>query len=214
MRVLYGRASLGGVRERRHWTGVGGMGGLPKPAAPFVAPGPCGVAIRTRLKDLTPGDEKVLALVGAHLGSLASRDLKARCADGLEHSTQTWAARKQELTAASSSRWAGSITKATHDQWALARRGQSAHDVPRHPDRPAADCTRARRHRCRHERRPPRRLAPRRTRQPDRPPAPLRLRPIRQPGTSRPRRPARNTGARSASGSSSPACLPAGSAPG
>jgi hypothetical protein len=27
----------------------------------------------------------------------------------------------------SSSRWAGSITKATHDQWALARRCQSAH---------------------------------------------------------------------------------------
>ncbi|WP_233571130.1 transposase [Nocardiopsis sp. Huas11] len=27
----------------------------------------------------------------------------------------------------SSSRWAGSITKATHDQWALARRGQAAH---------------------------------------------------------------------------------------
>jgi hypothetical protein len=27
----------------------------------------------------------------------------------------------------SSSRWAGSLTKATHDQWALARRGQQAH---------------------------------------------------------------------------------------
>jgi hypothetical protein len=31
------------------------------------------------------------------------------------------------LTAESSSRWAGSITKATHDQWALARRAQLAH---------------------------------------------------------------------------------------
>ncbi|MGW7290717.1 IS200/IS605 family accessory protein TnpB-related protein, partial [Streptomyces sp. NPDC054847] len=30
-------------------------------------------------------------------------------------------------TGVSSSRWAGSITKATHDQWALARRGQAAH---------------------------------------------------------------------------------------
>ena len=38
-----------------------------------------------------------------------------------------WARRKRELTAASSSRWAGSITRATHDQWALARRGQAAH---------------------------------------------------------------------------------------
>jgi IS605 OrfB family transposase len=94
---------------------------------PFVALGPSGVAIRDRLKGLTPEDEKVLRLVGAHLGSLASRDLKARCRDGMEHSTDTWAARKRELTAKSSSRWAGSITKATHDQWALSRRGQAAH---------------------------------------------------------------------------------------
>ncbi|MFJ8945835.1 IS200/IS605 family accessory protein TnpB-related protein [Streptomyces sp. NPDC102395] len=96
-------------------------------AAPFVALGPSGVAIRARLKDLTPEDEKVLRLVGAHLGSLVSKDLKARCADGLEHSTESWAARKRDLTAESSSRWAGSITRATHDQWALARRGQAAH---------------------------------------------------------------------------------------
>ncbi|MFH8926472.1 IS200/IS605 family accessory protein TnpB-related protein [Streptomyces pristinaespiralis] len=103
------------------------MGGLREVAAPFVASGPSGVAVRTRLKGLTPEDEKVLRLVGAHLGSLASRDLKARCADGLEHSAESWAARKRELTGVSSSRWAGSITKATHDQWALARRGQAAH---------------------------------------------------------------------------------------
>jgi hypothetical protein len=35
--------------------------------------------------------------------------------------------RKRELTGRSSSRWAGSVTKATHDQWAVARRGQAAH---------------------------------------------------------------------------------------
>ncbi|MEV5932201.1 IS200/IS605 family accessory protein TnpB-related protein [Streptomyces sp. NPDC052079] len=96
-------------------------------AAPFVALGPSGVAVRTRLRDLTPADEKALRVVGAHLGSLASKDLKARCAHGLEHSTESWAARKRDLTAESSSRWAGSITRATHDQWALARRGQAAH---------------------------------------------------------------------------------------
>ncbi|WTW18403.1 transposase [Streptomyces sp. NBC_00019] len=90
-------------------------------------PGPSGVAVRTRLKQLTPADEKVLALVGAHLGSLASRNLKVRCTEGLGHSATTWAARKRELTAVSSSRWAGSLTKATHDQWALARRCQLAH---------------------------------------------------------------------------------------
>ncbi|MGW2939839.1 IS200/IS605 family accessory protein TnpB-related protein, partial [Streptomyces sp. NPDC001156] len=96
-------------------------------AAPFVAVGPSGVAVRTRIKGLTPDDEQVLRLVGAHLGSLASKDLKRRCAEGLEHSADTWAGRKRALTDTSSSRWAGSITKATHDQWALSRRAQLAH---------------------------------------------------------------------------------------
>ncbi|HCA87064.1 MAG TPA: transposase, partial [Streptomyces sp.] len=95
--------------------------------APFVTLGPSGVAIRDRLRHLTPEDERVLRLVGEHLGTLASRDLASRCTDGLVHSTDTWAARKRDLTAESSSRWAGSITKATHDQWALSRRCQLAH---------------------------------------------------------------------------------------
>ncbi|WOT37241.1 transposase [Streptomyces coeruleorubidus] len=94
---------------------------------PFVVLGSSGVAIRTRLKGLSAGDEEVLRLVGKHLGSLASRDLKRRCAEGLQHSAQTWAQRKRALSAESSSRWAGSITKATHDQWALSRRAQLAH---------------------------------------------------------------------------------------
>ncbi|MCX4796812.1 IS200/IS605 family accessory protein TnpB-related protein [Streptomyces sp. NBC_01242] len=103
------------------------MGGVRELAAPFVAPGPCGVAVRDRLKHLTPQDEKVLRAVGEHQGALASHDLRARCADGLEHSKETWAARKRDLTPLSSSRIAGAITKATHDQWALARRCQAAH---------------------------------------------------------------------------------------
>ncbi|MEV0402085.1 IS200/IS605 family accessory protein TnpB-related protein [Actinoallomurus sp. NPDC050550] len=94
---------------------------------PFVAVGSSGVAIRDRLKGLTPQDVTVLRLVGDHLGSLASSDLKARCAAGLDHDTGQWAERKRALTAESSSRWAGSITKATHDQWALARRSQLAY---------------------------------------------------------------------------------------
>ncbi|MCP3822942.1 transposase, partial [Streptomyces sp. A3M-1-3] len=94
---------------------------------PFVALGPSGVAIRDRLKCLTAQDENVLRLVGAHLGALASRDLKVRCADGNDHSTDRWAVRKRELTGVSSSRWAGAITKATHDQWALSRRCRLAH---------------------------------------------------------------------------------------
>jgi IS605 OrfB family transposase len=85
------------------------------------------MATRTRLKGLTAQDETVLRLVGDHLGALAAGDLKARCAVGLEHDSARWAARKRALTEQSSSRWAGSITKATHDQWALARRAQLAH---------------------------------------------------------------------------------------
>ncbi|MFC8257545.1 IS200/IS605 family accessory protein TnpB-related protein [Streptomyces sp. NPDC057291] len=103
------------------------MGGLRKLAASFVVSGPCGVAVRDRLKHLTAQDERVLRAVGAHQGTLASRDLKTRCSDGLEHSGDTWAARKRDLTGVSSSRIAGAITKATHDQWALARRCQAAH---------------------------------------------------------------------------------------
>jgi IS605 OrfB family transposase len=103
------------------------MGGLREWAVPFVVPGPSGVAVRDRLKHLTAGDEKVLRLVGEHLGALASRDLKARCAAGLDHDSERWAGRKRALTEKCSSRWAGSITKASHDQWALARRGQLAH---------------------------------------------------------------------------------------
>jgi hypothetical protein len=128
------------MRDLRRWwslgvvtdffdTGPGGevVGGLREVAAPFVVSGPSGVAIRTRLGGLSAGDEKVLRLVGDLLGSLASRDLKARCAAGLEHGSERWAGRKRTLTQESSSRWAGSITKTTHDLWALALRGQLAH---------------------------------------------------------------------------------------
>jgi hypothetical protein len=92
----------------------------------FVVPGPSGAAVRDRLKDLTAEDERVLRLVGDHLGTLAALDLKERCTAGLEPDSEQWARRKRALTQVSSSRWAGAITKATHDQWALARRAQLA----------------------------------------------------------------------------------------
>ncbi|MCK9868642.1 transposase [Nocardiopsis dassonvillei] len=94
---------------------------------PFLAPAPTGVSVRDRLKGLTPEDEAILRAVGAHLGSLASTDLAARCADGTGHGRDSWAARKRELTPVSSSRWAGAITRASNEQWALARRSQLAH---------------------------------------------------------------------------------------
>ncbi|GAA1005019.1 transposase [Acrocarpospora pleiomorpha] len=102
---------------------------LRKIARPFVADGPSGVSIRDRLKGLTAEDATVLRLVGEHMGRLASRDLAARCRDGLEHSTDTWAERKRDLTADSSSRWAGSVTSNTHDQWGLSWRAQHQHLV-------------------------------------------------------------------------------------
>ncbi|MFE7246009.1 IS200/IS605 family accessory protein TnpB-related protein, partial [Streptomyces sp. NPDC057580] len=80
------------------------MGGLRELAGSFVVPGPCGVAVRDRLKHLTPRDEEVLRAVGEHQGRLASCDLKARCADGVEHGADSWALRKRELTPLSSSR--------------------------------------------------------------------------------------------------------------
>ncbi len=85
------------------------------------------MAVRDRLGHLTAEDESVLRAVGEHQGRLASRDLKRRCADGPDHITETWATRKRELTKESSSRIAGAITKASHGQWALARRSQAAH---------------------------------------------------------------------------------------
>ncbi|MDQ0748517.1 hypothetical protein QF034_002748 [Streptomyces africanus] len=93
--------------------------------ASFVVPGPSGVAVRDRLR-VSATDVAVLCEVGLFLGSLASGDLAVRSRQGLAHDAGSWAVRKRELTGCSSARWAGSITKATHDQWALARRGRQA----------------------------------------------------------------------------------------
>lgn len=57
---------------------------------------------------------------GSHLGSLASRDLAARCAEGMldaKGRAASRARRKRALTAESSSRWAGAITRTSEDQW-------------------------------------------------------------------------------------------------
>jgi hypothetical protein len=70
---------------------------------------------------------RILGAVGAHLGRVAAADLAQRVRDGPGHDKQAWADRKRSVTAESTARWAGSITKATHDQWALARRAQVAH---------------------------------------------------------------------------------------
>lgn len=96
-------------------------------ARPFVASPATGMSVRDRINGLTGVDEQVLRLVGGYLGHLAARDLAKRVRDGLDHDSRRWAERKRALTALSSSRWAGSITRATNDQWGLARRVQDAH---------------------------------------------------------------------------------------
>jgi hypothetical protein len=71
----------------------------------------------------------VLRAVGAHLGSLVGRDLAARCAEGRLDARGTAVSRrerKRALTAQSSSRWAGAITRTSEDQWQLAGRNLRA----------------------------------------------------------------------------------------
>jgi hypothetical protein len=90
--------------------------------------GPGGARVRTRLR-LSAQDEAVLQAAGRHLGSLASADLAARCAEGpldAKGRAASRATRKRALTAASSSRWAGAITRTTEDQWQLAWRNLHA----------------------------------------------------------------------------------------
>ena len=87
--------------------------------APFVARRPTGARVRTRLV-VKGADDEVLTTVGRHLGGQAGVDLGARCGSGRGDPNR--ADRKRSLTAASSSRWAGAITRTSNDQWALGMR--------------------------------------------------------------------------------------------
>ena len=91
-------------------------------AGPFVVAAPAGARVRARLR-VSPQDEALLRAAGSHLGSLAGRDLAARCAEGrldAKGRAASRARRKRALTAESSSRWAGAITRTSEDQWRLA----------------------------------------------------------------------------------------------
>jgi len=82
-----------------------------------VAAPPLGARIRTRLR-LNADDEQVLRAVGQYLGRLAGQDLARRCRLGQGPDQRT--DRKRALTAPSSSRWAGAVTRTSGDQWARA----------------------------------------------------------------------------------------------
>jgi IS605 OrfB family transposase len=97
-------------------------------ADPFVAAAPSGARVRTRLR-VSAEDEAVVLAAGKHLGSLAGADLAARCAEGrldAKGRAESRRERKRALTAGSSSRWAGAITRTSEDQWQLADRNLRA----------------------------------------------------------------------------------------
>ncbi|WP_206538986.1 hypothetical protein [Nocardiopsis lucentensis] len=91
-------------------------------AAPFTVAPPTGARIRDRLR-VSEADERVLVVLGTHLGSLARADLAERVRIGMVPVRQNRRAeRKEALTKVSSSRWAGAITRTSEDQYQLAVR--------------------------------------------------------------------------------------------
>jgi hypothetical protein len=102
--------------------------GLRVLAAPFVVAPPKGVRIRTRVR-LAPGEEAALERIGVFLGGQYRATLADRIALGAVTGREQarWrAARKQALTGATSSRWAGAITGTAIDSYELGMRGLSA----------------------------------------------------------------------------------------
>jgi transposase len=100
------------------------VSGLREISGPFVVAPPAGIRVRTRLR-VSDSDAAVLREVGGYRGLLASADLAARCAEGrLDAGQQARSrqVRKQQLTAKSSSRWAGALTRTSEDAYQLACR--------------------------------------------------------------------------------------------
>lgn len=86
-------------------------------AAPYVVERPKGTRVRTRLH-LSGAEDEVMRRLGTFLGELARRDLAQRLSQGaLDASaeSQSRRVRKQQLTAVTSSRWAGAITRSSQD---------------------------------------------------------------------------------------------------
>ncbi len=89
---------------------------------PCTVAAPTGARIRDRLRP-TAEEAGVLRLVGEHLGRLERADLAKRVGIGKVAKKDTRRAeRKKALTAVSSSRWAGAMTRASEDQYQLGLR--------------------------------------------------------------------------------------------
>src|SRR5882724_5777119 len=96
---------------------------------PVVAAAPMGVRIRTRIR-VTEAEVGALTAIGGFLGSVYRGELADRIGCGVLDGggRAAWRAeRKQAITAVSSSRWAGAITRAAEDQYQLGMRGLGAH---------------------------------------------------------------------------------------
>jgi hypothetical protein len=96
---------------------------------PVVAAGPAGVRIRTRIHP-SAYEAAALTAIGQFLGSVYRGELADRIRCGVldRDGRAAWrAVRKQAITAVSSSRWAGAITRAVEDQYQLGMRGLAAH---------------------------------------------------------------------------------------
>jgi IS605 OrfB family transposase len=96
---------------------------------PVVAAAPAGVRLRSRIRP-TAEEAEALTAMGELLGSVYRGELVERIRLGrLDRTTHArWRAeRKQAVTAVSSSRWAGAITRAVEDQYQLGMRGVAAH---------------------------------------------------------------------------------------
>ena len=98
-------------------------------ADPVVAASPAGVRVCTRLQ-VSKSEASALAAIGVFLGALYRGELAGRIGCGVldRKGRAVWRAeRKQAITAVSSSRWAGAITRAVEDQYQLGMRGLAAH---------------------------------------------------------------------------------------
>jgi IS605 OrfB family transposase len=96
---------------------------------PVVAAAPMAVRIRTRIR-LTEAEVAALTAIGEFLGSVYRGELADRIRCGVldRDGRAAWRAeRKRAITAVSSSRWAGAITRAVEDQYQLGMRGLAAH---------------------------------------------------------------------------------------
>jgi hypothetical protein len=107
---------------------MAGRTGLRRIADPVVAAAPTGARIRTRLH-VSDSEAEALTAIGTFLGSVYRTELAERIRRGLLHwdGRAAWRAeRKHAITAVSSSRWAGAITRAVEDQYQLGMRGLAA----------------------------------------------------------------------------------------